>query len=191
MGVIAPSVSIYIVGFENSLKFGLKRQVTQRRKSEVFDVGEPTMVETKMHVSPDMVSEDMKNWTPDDWTKHLEEMCLSEVQQGNEEAPELATMVLQFFTDHSEDCKSKKSQRNRKPKKESVTTSFRDTSEDNNQNENDSPKPVQRQGSYSGSFNEAKKGFTNMAERLERLEKKNGNGGGGSPDFVVPKLKPV
>ena len=102
----------------------------------------------------------------------------------------------------------------RKPKKESITTSFRDTSEDNNQNENDSPKPVQRQGSYSGSFNEAKKGFANMAdelaknkkfnksrqsidagdtsmaERLERLEKKNGNGGG-SPDFVVPKLKPV
>ena len=139
-------------------------------------------------------------------------------------------MVLQFFTDHSEDCKSKKSQRNRwaskgpndslkilhrKPKKESVTTSFRDTSEDNNQNENDSPKPVQRQGSYSGSFNEAKKGFANMADELaknkkfnksrqsidagdtsmaqclERLEKKNGNGGGGSPDFVVPKLKPV
>ena len=33
------------------------------------------MVETKMHVSPDMVSEDMKNWTPDDWTKHLEEMA--------------------------------------------------------------------------------------------------------------------
>jgi len=30
-----------------------------------------------------------------------------------------------------------------------------------------------------------------MAERLERLEKKNGNGGGGNPDFVVPKLKPV
>ena len=33
------------------------------------------MVETKMHVSPDMVSEDMKNWTPDDWTKHLQEMA--------------------------------------------------------------------------------------------------------------------
>ena len=70
----------------------VKRQVTQRRRSEVFDVslshrttkgslklfiqvGEPTMVETKMHVSPDMVSEDMKNWTPDDWTKHLQEMA--------------------------------------------------------------------------------------------------------------------
>ena len=34
-------------------------------------------------------------------------------------------------------------------------------------------------------------GDTSMAERLERLEKKNGNGGGGNPDFVVPKLKPV
>ena len=33
-------------------------------------------------------------------------------------------------------------------------------------------------------------GDTSMAERLERLEKKNGNGGG-NPDFVVPKLKPV
>ena len=39
------------------------------------------MVETKMHVSPDMVSEDMKNWTPDDWTKHLQEMA-SLIQGG-------------------------------------------------------------------------------------------------------------
>ena len=61
----------------------------RRRKSDAFDVslpqnyicvkhvnqvGEPTMVHTKMHVSPDMVSEDMKNWTPDDWIKHLQEM---------------------------------------------------------------------------------------------------------------------
>ena len=34
-------------------------------------------------------------------------------------------------------------------------------------------------------------GDTSMSQCLERLEKKNGNGGGGSPDFVVPKLKPV
>ena len=73
-----------------------------------------------MHVSPEMVDkEDMKNWNPEEWTRHLQEQVnhisvkgrlftdaqvRDAFQQGNGEAPELATLVVQFFSDHHIEC---------------------------------------------------------------------------------------
>ena len=66
----------------------VKRSVTSRRRSESFDVsftiylldiklshqvGEPMNTTKTLHVSPDMIGEDMKNWGPEQWTRHLQE----------------------------------------------------------------------------------------------------------------------
>ena len=65
----------------------VKRTVTSRRRSESFDVsftftltpvlkpkvGEPTNTVKQLHVSPEMIEQDMKSWNPEQWTRHLQE----------------------------------------------------------------------------------------------------------------------
>jgi len=191
----------------------VKTQLSFRRRSESFDVGEPMNTTKLMHVSPEMVDkDDMKNWNPEEWTRHLQEQVRDAFQQGNGEAPELATLVVQFFSDHHIDCipENTNTQRAR-----SKTEPENASSEENNSNQDDVEEGPKKERTYSVVFKEANKGFASMADELAKNKKFNRSrqsiesgdtsfalqveqslqnkkfGGGENSEFVPPKLKPV